>query len=93
VDRAEGTVSGASRLELTGTAGALEVDGSGASNLALAGLAVDDLDLQLSGASRADVRTDGTITAQLSGASSLTYLGTPDFTRRDTSGASTIRPA
>jgi Putative auto-transporter adhesin, head GIN domain len=93
VDRAEGTVSGASRLELTGTAGALEVNGSGASNLALAGLAVDDLDVQLSGASRADVRTDGTIAAQLSGASSLTYRGTPDFTRRDTSGASTIQPA
>ena len=93
VDRAAGTVSGASRLELTGTAGALEVDGSGASELALTGLAVDDLDIQLSGASRADVQSDGTIAAQLSGASRLTYRGTPEFTRRDTSGASTIQPA
>jgi Putative auto-transporter adhesin, head GIN domain len=93
VDRAEGTVSGASRLELTGTAGALEVDGSGASTLAMAGLAVHDLDIQLSGASRADVQADGTIAAQLSGASNLTYRGTPSFTRRDTSGASTIQPA
>ena len=93
VERAEGTVSGASRLELTGTAGALELDGSGASNLALTGLAVDDLDIQLSGASRADVQTDGTIAVQLSGASQLTYRGTPSFTRRDTSGASTIQPA
>ena len=31
VERAEGTVSGASRLELTGTATALKLDGSGAS--------------------------------------------------------------
>ena len=93
VDQAAGTVSGASRLELTGTAGAPEVDGSGASDLALTGLAVDDLDIQLSGASRADVQSDGTIAAQLSGASRLTYRGTPEFTRRDISGASTIRPA
>lgn len=48
-------MTGATRLELPGTAGALEVDGSGAS--------------------------------------SLTYRGTPDLTRRGTSGASTIQPA
>lgn len=52
------------------------------------------LRLELSGSSRvaADLgvdRAEGTV----SGASRLTYRGTPTFTRRDTSGASTIQPA
>jgi hypothetical protein len=36
---------------------------------------------------------DQTIAAQLSGASTLTYKGNPQFTKQDTSGASTIQPA
>jgi Putative auto-transporter adhesin, head GIN domain len=52
------------------------------------------LRLELSGSSRvaADLkveRAEGTV----SGASQLTYRRTPSFTRRDTSGASAIRPA
>jgi hypothetical protein len=34
----------------------------------------------------------GTIAAQVSGASKLTYTGTPQFTKRDTSGGSSIQP-
>jgi hypothetical protein len=33
------------------------------------------------------------ITAQVSGASKLTYTGTPQFTKRDTSGGSSIQAA
>ena len=91
VDRMSATLSGASRLTLTGTAGALTADGSGASDLALSALRLHDLDVQLSGASHADVQVDGTIAAQLSGASVLTYRGNPQFTKRETSGASTIQ--
>jgi putative autotransporter adhesin-like protein len=93
LDRADATVSGASRPERTGTTGRLEADGSGASRLELAALRLQDLDIQLSGASHASVQADRTITAQVSGASNLTYKGAPEFTRRDTSGASTIQPA
>lgn len=93
LDRADATLSGASRLELTGIAGRLHVDGSGASNLELAGLRLHDLDIQLSGASHANVQADRTIAAQLSGASHLIYTGSPRFTRREASGASAIRPA
>lgn len=92
LDRADATLSGAARLELTGTTGRLHADGSGASNLELAGLRLHDLDIQLSGASHANVQADRTIAAQLSGASHLIYTGSPRFTRRDTSGASAIRP-
>jgi Putative auto-transporter adhesin, head GIN domain len=93
VDRAEATVSGSSRLELTGTANALSAQGSGASNLELADLHLRDLDIKLSGASRSSVNVTGTIAAQVSGASKLTYAGTPQFTKRDTSGGSSIQAA
>jgi hypothetical protein len=93
VDRAEATVSGSSRLELTGTANALSAQGSGASNLELADLHLQDLDIQLSGASRGSVQADRTITARVSGASKLTYTGTPQFIKRDTSGGSSIQAA
>ena len=93
VDQAEATVSGSSRLELTGTANALSAQGSGASNLELADLHLRDLDIKLSGASRGSVNVTGTIAAQVSGASKLTYTGTPQFTKRDTSGGSSIQAA
>jgi Putative auto-transporter adhesin, head GIN domain len=93
VDQAEATVSGSSRLELTGTANALSAQGSGASNLELADLHLRDLDIKLSGASRGSVNVTGTIAAQVSGASKLTYAGTPQFTKRDTSGGSSIQAA
>ena len=93
LDRAEATVSGSSRLELTGTANALSAQGSGASRLELADLHLHDLDIQLSGASHGSVNVTGTITAQVSGASKLTYAGTPQFTKRDTSGSSSIQRA
>jgi len=41
----------------------------------------------------ANVQADQTIAAQLSGASRLTYKGTPRFTKQDTSGSSTIQSA
>ena len=92
LDRVDATVSGASRLELTGTAETLTVDGSGASRLELADLRLQELNIQLSGASRGSVEVDRTITAQVSGASKLTYKGTPEFSKRDASGASSIQP-
>lgn len=93
LDQADATTSGGSHLELTGTASTLKVDSSGASDLELAALRLHDLDIQLSGASHADVQADRTIAAQLSGASQLTYHGSPRFTKREASGASTIQPA
>jgi hypothetical protein len=93
LDQASATVSGSSRLELTGTANALSAQGSGASTLELAELRLQDLDVKLSGASHGSVQVDQTITAQVSGASNLTYKGTPQFTKRDTSGGSSIQAA
>jgi hypothetical protein len=84
------TVSGASRVELSGRAGSLNASASGASHLLLQQLQVDALAVSLSGASNADVAVRRTISASLSGGSSLRYRGSPTVTRQDVSGSSSI---
>jgi hypothetical protein len=46
--------------------------------------------VSLSGASNADVAVRRTISASLSGGSSLRYRGSPTVTRQDVSGSSSI---
>jgi len=83
-------LSGASELTLSGRAGSVSANASGASRLALEQLQVDGLDVGLSGASNAEVSVRRTISASLSGASSLRYRGSPTFTKQETSGGSSI---
>jgi hypothetical protein len=93
VDLAKLELSGASNAKLSGSAGRLEVTESGASQLDTVDLDVSDLAIDLSGASTADGSVTGTISAGVSGASSLRYRGSPTFTRREVSGGSSIEPA
>ncbi|MGH3897161.1 MAG: GIN domain-containing protein, partial [Pseudonocardiaceae bacterium] len=90
IDRVDATVSGASTLILSGQVRDLHVSGVGASRLLLADLAVRDLDVVLSGASNATVAVSDTLAAEAAGASALRYRGTPNITRQQTSGASSI---
>jgi hypothetical protein len=54
-------------------------------------VAADDLGVELAGASRLDGAAElGSMTAGLSGASTLRYRGAPAFTRQETSGSSSI---
>lgn len=84
-------MSGGSRAELRGRASGLEVVASGGAALDAMDLHVEDADIQLSGGARATTSASDTISAVVSGASSLRYAGTAHFVRRDVSGASTIR--
>jgi len=84
------SLSGASDLELSGRAGSVNANASGASHLILQQLQVDALEVSLSGASNAEVSVRRTISASLSGASSLRYRGSPTFTRQDVSGGSSV---
>ena len=93
VDLAKLELSGASNAKLSGSAGRLEVTESGASQLDAVDLEVSDLAIDLSGASTAGVSVTDTISAGVSGASSLRYRGSPTFTRREVSGGSSIEPA
>jgi hypothetical protein len=87
---ATAAVSGASQVELSGRAASLNASASGASHLLLQQLQVDALDVSLSGASNAEVSVRRTISASLSGASSLRYRGSPTFTKQDLSGSSSV---
>jgi hypothetical protein len=85
--------SGASQLTLFGQAARLVATASGASQLGLTDLEVRALTIDLSGASSAQVEVTETISASLSGASSLVYRGTPTFTKQEVSGGSSITRA
>jgi len=85
-----GNISGASNVTLAGRVGILDIVASGASDLLLLELEVDDLRITLSGASDSEITVNDSIEASLSGASSLRYRGDPDVNTLDVSGASSI---
>ena len=85
--------SGASKVRLAGKASGLTVHASGASELDLGELEAQRLEVDLSGASDATVWVRDTIAADVSGASSLRYKGSPRFERQQTSGGSSIERA
>ncbi len=83
--------SGASRANLAGSAGNLSVNASGASKIDVSGLTVHDAHLKASGASEIWVNASGRLDADISGASHITYVGTPTMGAIQTSGGSTVR--
>ncbi|WP_031529376.1 head GIN domain-containing protein [Dyadobacter crusticola] len=84
-------LSGASRLNLFGEAKFLDGELSGASQLLSFGLPVEESDLDLSGASKAEVYVTKKLIVEASGASQVRYKGNPEI-RKDLSGGSTLRP-
>jgi hypothetical protein len=83
-------LSGASRAEITGSATGLNVSASGASSVDGKGLTVGSLRIDLSGACSAEFTVTDSLSADASGASSLRYQGSPQITRQESSGASSI---
>jgi hypothetical protein len=86
----EADVSGAGTLGLSGQVGNLRLQAAGAGRLPLADLIVRHLDATLSGASRTVVTVSDTLAVEATGASMLRYRGTPEITRSQTSGMSSI---
>jgi hypothetical protein len=85
-------LSGSSNIELTGSGGDIHLSGSGASNFKLAQYYVKDVDIELSGASNANMNISGMIQGYLSGSSDLIYKGNPILSDRlDISGGSRIQ--
>ena len=83
-------LSGASSVQLQGSASDLVIDASGASRVELDNFPVDNVDVKLSGASGATVNLDGRLDANLSGASKLSYIGEPTMGDVRTSGGSSV---
>ena len=83
-------LSGASTLSIEGSARDVSVDASGASRADLSDFPVTNARIDLSGASNSTVNASGELNADLSGASTLHYIGNPTLGDISTSGASTI---
>jgi len=83
-------LSGASTARLSGNVYDLNVQASGASTADLAALSVNDVRIDLSGASNAKVLPSGNLDAFLSGASILEYGGSANLGTVQVSSGSTI---
>jgi hypothetical protein len=70
-------ISGASSIQLEGSANNMDATASGASHLNLDDFTVNNADVHLSGASSGTVNLNGRLDADLSGASTLWYIGEP----------------
>ena len=83
-------LSGASTLELEGSAKDIEIDASGASHARLDNFTVIDAEVNLSGASDVNINASGQLDGDLSGASKLNYKGNPRLGSINASGGSKI---
>jgi hypothetical protein len=82
--------SGASDIEIWGSSNTSKMDLSGASKITDEDFVMNDLDIDLSGASRATLTVNGVINISASGASSLDYNGTGLIDNLESSGGSSI---
>jgi len=87
---AEFDISGASTIQLEGSANDMVAGVSGASRFNLDDFTVNNANVNFSGASSGTVNLDGRLDADLSGASTLWYIGEPTMGDIDISGASTV---
>jgi hypothetical protein len=90
VDAMNLRASGASTLQVSGTAGELDTDASGASRMRLEDLSATEAEVDATGASTIEVTVSGRLAGSASGASTVTYSGNPDVSV-STSGASSVR--
>jgi len=90
INDAEFTLSGASAVELQGSVNKVVLNAWGASHLNLADFIINDADIHLEGASQATVNTHGILDIDLSGASGLSYTGSPRLRDVNISGAPTM---
>jgi len=90
VDNLELDASGASDLDIYGTAGLFNARLAGASNLNDYDLIVSELDVELSGASNSYLSVTEKIDIRASGASTLNYKGDAIVATKDLSGSSEI---
>ena len=79
--------SGASKIAITGETSKLTIDVSGASKIDAENLKAIDASIDASGASKISVNVSGELKSDLSGASKVTYTGTPTNVVTKKSGA------
>ncbi|MFZ4522546.1 MAG: head GIN domain-containing protein [Bacteroidales bacterium] len=83
--------SGASKMRFSGSATDVNMDLSGASDIFGYDLLVENLDIDISGAGNAQVNVSKKIHAEISGAGSVKYKGSPTEIDQSVSGAGSIK--
>jgi hypothetical protein len=83
-------VSGASTVQLEGSADDMIAIVSGASRFNVGDFTVNNADVNISGASTGTINLDGRLDANVSGASTLLYIGDPVMGTMNVSGASSL---
>jgi hypothetical protein len=83
--------SGASKIKIEGTTKTFDVEMSGASKLEAENLKAENVSVDSSGASSAYVYVTGELKCDLSGATNVTYSGSPKNVQKKTSGASSVK--
>ncbi len=90
-DKLKIDLSGATTVTAAGMTKNLELDLSGASNVEAGNLKAENVSVEASGASSADVFASNKLEADLSGASIVAYSGSPKDFIKKVSGASRIK--
>lgn len=83
--------SGASKIRIEGTTKNFSIEMSGASKLDAENLKAENVSVESSGASNMTVFVTNVLKADLSGATNVTYLGSPKSVEKKTSGASSLK--
>jgi hypothetical protein len=83
--------SGASKIRIEGTTGNFDIEMSGASKLDAENLKAENVNVESSGASSLNVFVTNVLKADLSGATNVTYSGSPKSVDKKTSGASSVK--
>ena len=83
--------SGASKIRFTGTAVDVKMDLSGASDIFNYELLAESYDIEISGAGNAQINVSKKIHAEISGAGSVKYKGSPTEIDQSVSGAGSIK--
>ena len=83
--------SGASKLRFSGTAGEVKMDLSGASDIFGYELIAENYDIDISGAGNAQINVSKKLRAEISGAGSVNYKGSPTDIDQSVSGAGSIK--
>jgi hypothetical protein len=82
--------SGASHIKAEGKTASLDLDISGASSVDATALTVSDASVDASGASHVDLMVTERLNAEASGASTVSYKGSPSTVVKDVSGAGSV---
>ncbi len=91
VQRLKVDCSGAGKIKLRGTAANVGMDLSGASDVFAYDLAAETYDIDISGAGNAQINVSKSLRAEISGAGSIRYKGSPSEIDQQVSGAGSIK--